>query len=198
MEDEVTAFLRKRSATRDQLYTEETFQLFEQEREETKKRGEARIERIIQDAKEVNRIRNAHIAKLAAEEEHYRTIITRICESNPYDGLPESLPEELWLVIFEYLSYRGLIAMTCVCQTFKRIGHDELVVCCACLCCVSSVTLPSHLFCLSYRIRYGGLNERGKKQGGSFGRDRGRRRRRKPQQRQHERGECLCTLSFIC
>ena len=195
MEDEVTAFLRKRSATRDQLYTEETFQLFEQEREETKKRGEARIERVIQEAMEANRIRRVHTAK---EEEHYRTIIARICESNPYDGLPESLPEELWLVIFEYLSYRGLIAMTCVCQTFKRIGHDELVVCCACLCCVSSVTLPSHLFCLSYRIRYGGLNERGKKQGGSFGRDRGRRRRRKPQQRQHERGECLCTLSFIC
>ena len=195
MEDEVTAFLRKRSATRDQLYTEETFQLFEQEREETKKRGEARIERVIQEAMEANRIRRVHTAK---EEEHYRTIIARICESNPYDGLPESLPEELWLVIFEYLSYRGLIAMTCVCHTFKRIGHDELVVCCACLYCVSFRHAPSQLVLLPLcRIRYGGLNERGKKQGGSFGRDRGRRRTQ--QQRQHERGACgLCTLSFIC
>jgi len=126
-EGEVEAFARKRSATREKLYSDTAF--LEQLEQEAKASPKV-IERRRGTSENTWHQTLPLIDKLEEEqlEQHFhREFILRICETEPYHGLPDSLPEELWLLVFEMLGYRELCAMTCVCHTFRRIGRDELL-----------------------------------------------------------------------
>jgi len=57
----------------------------------------------------------------------YQARIAAMCSTPAFPGLPSTVPDELWLLIFSSLPLRELGRVSCVCISFKRIASDELV-----------------------------------------------------------------------
>ncbi|ELR13041.1 Fbox domain containing protein [Acanthamoeba castellanii str. Neff] len=63
----------------------------------------------------------------AARAAEHAAHIARLCATPPPDGLPDLLPEELWVRILQHLPMRSWKNVARVCVFLRRIAQDQMV-----------------------------------------------------------------------